>query len=236
MNRPFDITYIWKAVPDILSGLGVTLQFLIGTIVIGGMLGFLATWARISGPKWLRAIVHGYIWIIRCTPSIVMMFLVFYGLPEVLLGVFGIDINSWNRLYFVVIALSLLFSAPCSEIMRSAYSAVANVQREAALSIGLTEAQAFRRIVLPQALVSALPNLGNSFILLMKEGALAYTIGIVDIMGKGQLIIARNLGGYSIETYIALAGIYWLLTLAIEKAFKLAEDKLSAGKQPLRAV
>ena len=164
-----------------------------------------------------------------------MMFLVFYGLPEVLLGVFDIDINSWNRLNFVVIALSLLFSAPCSEIMRSAYSAVAKVQREAALSIGLTEAQAFRRIILPQALVSALPNLGNSFILLMKEGALAYTIGIVDIMGKGQLIIGRNLGGYSIETYIALAGIYWLLTLAIEKAFKLAEDKLSAGKQPLRA-
>ncbi|MGA9517897.1 MAG: amino acid ABC transporter permease [Trichococcus sp.] len=235
MNRPFDITYIWKAVPEILSGLGVTLQFLIGTIVIGGLLGFLATWARISGSKWLRAIVHSYIWIIRCTPSIVMMFLVFYGLPEVLLGVFDIDINSWNRINFVIIALSLLFSAPCSEIMRSAYQAVAKVQREAALSIGLTEAQAFRRIVLPQALVSALPNLGNSFILLMKEGALAYTIGIVDIMGKGQLIIGRNLGGYSIETYIALAGIYWLLTLAIEKAFKLAEDKLSAGKQPLRA-
>ena len=79
MNRPFDIAYIWKAVPEILSGLGVTLQFLIGTIVIGGLLGFLATWARLSGPKWLRAIVHGYIWIIRCTPSIVMMFLVFYG-------------------------------------------------------------------------------------------------------------------------------------------------------------
>ena len=125
MNRPFDIAYIWKAVPEILSGLGVTLQFLIGTIVIGGLLGFLATWARISGPKWLRAIVHSYIWIIRCTPSIVMMFLVFYGLPEVLLGAFDIDINSWNRLNFVVIALSLLFSAPCSEIMRSAYLAVA---------------------------------------------------------------------------------------------------------------
>ena len=137
MNRPFDITYIWKAVPDILSGLGVTLQFLIGTIVIGGILGFLATWARLSGPKWLRAIVHSYIWIIRCTPSIVMMFLVFYGLPEVLLGVFGIDINSWNRLYFVVIALSLLFSAPCSEIMRSAYLAVAKVQREAASASAL---------------------------------------------------------------------------------------------------
>ena len=88
---------------------------------------------------------------------------------------------------------------------------------------------------MPQALVSALPNLGNSFILLMKEGALAYTIGIVDIMGKGQLIIGRNLGGYSIETYIALAGIYWLLTLAIEMAFKWAEEKLSVGKQPLRA-
>ena len=64
---------------------------------------------------------------------------------------------------------------------------------------------------------------------------MTYTIGIADIVGKGRLIIARNLGGYAIETYIALAGIYWLLTLANEKAFKLAEDKLSAGKQPLRA-
>ena len=135
MNRPFDITYIWKAVPDILSGLGVTLQFLIGTIVIGGILGFLATWARLSGPKWLRAIVHGYIWIIRCTPSIVMMFLVFYGLPEVLLGVFGIDINSWNRLYFVVIALSLLFSARKSCVRLTWRSLKCNVRLPSASAL-----------------------------------------------------------------------------------------------------
>lgn len=234
MNRPFDLSYIWKAVPEILSGLGVTLQFLLGTIVFGGILGFLSAWAKISGPKWLKGIVNGYIWIIRCTPAIVMIFLVFYGLPEVLLGVFNIDINSWNRLYFVIISLSILFSAPCSEIMRSSYLAVNKVQREAAISIGLTEAQAFRRVVLPQSLVSALPNLGNSFIALMKEGALAFTIGIVDIMGKGQLIIARNMGGYSIETYIALAGIYWVLTLIIEKLFSLTEAKFSVGKQPVR--
>lgn len=103
-----------------------------------------------------------------------MMFLVFYGLPEVLLGVFGIDINRPNRLYFIVIALSLLFSAPLLGNHAFGLLGVAKVQREAALN-GLTEAQAFRRIVLPQALMSALPNLGNSFILLMKEGALKPT-------------------------------------------------------------
>lgn len=136
-------------------------------------------------------IVHGYIWIIRCTPSDRHDVLGLYGLPEVLLGVFGIDINSWNRLYFVIIAVaSVLGAMPGNH----AFGLLGSRQYsgEAALSIGLTEAQAFRRIVLPQALVSALPNLGNSFILLMKEGALAYTIGI-DIMGKGQLLIARNL-------------------------------------------
>jgi L-cystine transport system permease protein len=79
--------------------------------------------------------------------------------------------------------------------------------------------------------VVALPNLGNSFIILMKEGALAFTVGLVDVMGQGTLIISRNYGAYALETYLALALIYWLLTIALEKSFFFLEKRLSQGRK-----
>ena len=108
-------------------------------------------------------------------------------------------------------------------------------QYEAALSIGLTPAQAVRRVMLPQGLVVALPNLGNSLISLFKEGSLAFTIGLIDMMGSGNLIISRNYGAYSLETYIALAIIYWALTLIIEAVFLWLEKHYSKGRRLLNA-
>jgi L-cystine transport system permease protein len=85
--------------------------------------------------------------------------------------------------------------------------------------------------VLPQAAVAALPNFGNSLIALMKEGALAFTIGFVDVMGQGMLIVSRNYGAYALETYVALALIYWGLTILIERSFSVVERRLSRGKK-----
>jgi L-cystine transport system permease protein len=165
----------------------------------------------------------------------VLLFIVYYGIPELAEAVFGVDINGVYRGIFVIIALSLLYGATMSEMMRSAYESVDKGQREAALSAGLTEKAAFLRVILPQAAVAALPNFGNSLINLMKEGALAYTIGLVDMMGEGMLIIARNYGSYGLETYIALALVYWALTAAIERAFLTLEKRLSRGKRILGA-
>lgn len=114
--------------------------------------------------------------------------------------------------------------------MRSSYLSVPKGQKEAALTSGLTEVQAFKRIILPQAFVVSIPNLGNSFISLLKEGSLAYTIGLIDLMGKGNMIISMNFGGYAIETYIAQAIIYWVLTFILEQLFKLAEKRFSKGR------
>jgi len=99
--------------------------------------------------------------------------------------------------------------------------------------VGLSRFQAFIRIVLPQAIVVGLPNFANSLIGLMKEGSLAYTIGLIDIMGEGTLIIARNYGSRALETYIALALIYWAITVLIEKSFGKLERRLSRGKKAL---
>ena len=208
----------------------MTFGIVLGTIVIALLLSILIVKGRLSKNKVAVKIASGYVGALRCTPSIVLLFIVFYGLPRLFLA-FGIDLNFWPKAFFVIVALSLLYAASLSEVIRSAYLAVGKGQYEAAVSVGLTEFQAIRRIVFPQAFVVALPNLGNSLVSLLKEGSLAYTIGLIDVMGAGNLLISRNMGAYAIETYVALALIYWIATIILENLFKFLETKFSVGRK-----
>lgn len=223
--RPFNPIKIPEFIPQLLPFLSVTLAIMLATVFFGGILGFILAFCKLKG-RVSAKIAEVYIYIIRCIPSIVMLFMVYYGLPKFLL-VFNIDINNYDRAFFVVLTFSLLFAASMAEVFRTAYIAIDRGQTEAALSIGLTPFQAFIRIVLPQAIVVALPNFTNALINLMKEGALAYTIGLIDLMGKGDLIIYNNQGAYNLETYIALSLIYWAMTVIIEKTFMYLEMRLS---------
>ena len=233
MDRPFYPARIFETIPVLLPYLLVTFEILLGVVIVGVGIGFLLARGMLSKHKWKNRIVGFIINAFRCTPSIVMLFVVFYGLPTLFWALFKIDINDWSKVFYVVTALGLLFSASAAEIMRSSYLAVPAGQREAALTSGLTEAEAFRRITLPQAFVISIPNLGNSFIVLLKEGSLAFTIGLIDVMGKGNLIISLNFGAYALETYIALAIIYWTLTILLEQLFKKIEKHFSKGRKSL---
>ena len=233
MDRPFYPARILETIPVLLPYLLVTFEILIGVVIVGVGIGFLLARGMLSKHKWKNRIAGFIINAFRCTPSIVMLFVVFYGLPTLFWALFKIDINGWSKVFYVVTALGLLFSASAAEIMRSSYLAVPPGQREAALTSGLTEAEAFRRITLPQAFVISIPNLGNSFIVLLKEGSLAFTIGLIDVMGKGNLIISLNYGAYALETYIALAIIYWTLTILLEQIFKKIEKHFSKGRKSL---
>ncbi len=223
--RPFNPMKIPEFIPQLLPFLSVTLAIMLATVFFGGILGFILAFCKLKG-RVSAKIAQAYIYIIRCIPSIVMLFMVYYGLPKFLL-VFNIDINNYDRAFFVILTFSLLFAASMAEVFRTAYIAIDKGQTEAALSIGLTPLQAFIRIVFPQALVVALPNFTNALVNLMKEGALAYTIGLIDLMGKGDLIIYNNQGAYNLETYIALSLIYWAMTIIIEKTFMHLEMRLS---------
>ena len=235
MSRPFSPVQIYKSLVTILPYFGITLAVVLGTIVLGMALAILLFAQKQSKKHWVRALSDGYINIIRCTPSIVLLFIVYYGIPKLALGLFGLDLNFSSKIIYVIISLSLLYSATLAEIIRSAYLALGRSQYEAALSIGLTPLQAIRRVMLPQGIVVALPNLGNSLISLFKEGSLAFTIGLIDMMGAGNLIISRNYGAYSLETYLALAAIYWALTLIIEQIFLRLEKHYSKGRRSLDA-
>lgn len=235
MNRPFSPGQIWNSFLKIIPYFGVTLAVVLGTIILGLALAVLLFIQGKSERPFLRALSSSYINIIRCTPSIVLLFIVYYGIPKIALGLFGLNLNFSSKLAYVVISLSLIYSATLSEIIRSAYLALGRTQYEAALSIGLTPFQAVRRVMLPQGLVVALPNLGNSLISLFKEGSLAFTIGLIDMMGQGNLIISRNYGAYSLETYLALAIIYWAITIILEQIFLKLEKHYSKGRRSLDA-
>ena len=187
-------------------------------------------WSQLSGEKSLPSFARGYVFILRCTPPIVLIFLVFYGLPRFLEWCLGIDVNGWSRSVFVILAMTLLFAASISEVFKSSYQALPKGQLEAGLSIGLTDYQTFVRILLPQAFRIALPNITTAIINLLKDIALAYTIGLVDLMGAGNLVISRNLGNYSLETYTAVAIIYWVLALILAVGTHFIENELDTTR------
>ena len=235
MNRPFSPVQIYNSFLKIIPYARVTFGVVLGTIVLGMALAVLLFAQKQSKYKAVRLLADGYINIIRCTPSIVLLFIVYYGIPKIALAAFDVNLNFSSKIIYVILSLSLIYAASLAEVIRSAYLALGRAQYEAALSIGLTPLQAVWRVMLPQGIVVALPNLGNSLISLFKEGSLAFTIGLIDMMGAGNLIISRNYGAYSLETYIALAIIYWALTLIIEQIFLKLEKRYSKGRRNLNA-
>ena len=234
-TRAFDIGMIAQVLPDLLTYLDVTLLVALVSIALGSLLGGLLAWANLSGTAPLRWAALSYVYVMRCTPSIVLLFIVFYGLPKLMEAAFRYDMNELHRAVFAIITFTLLFSAYISEVFRAAYTAVPRGQYEAAVSAGLTPFQSFRHVILGQAALVALPNFGNATINLLKEGSLAYTIGLIDMIGKGNLIIAQNFGAYGIEVYLAALLIYWVLVLLLEQAFAAVEKHLDVGTS-LRAV
>lgn len=235
MEKYFNSAYILESIPKLIPYLSVTFIVASLSVLFGTLLGFIIAAAKIGKGKIAKKIAYGYTTALRCTPSIVLLFLTYYGIPAISKS-FGIDLDSVDRIVFVVITFSLQFGASMSEVIRTSYESVDKGQFEAAVSVGLSNMQAYRKVVLPQAFVVALPNIGNSFLSLIKEGALAYTIGLVDITGKAMLIVSSNYNAHGLETYIALSIIYWVLSIAIEQLFLKLEKNLSKGRQVTRAI
>lgn len=219
-------SYIFRFLPEILTALPLTLLILVLSILFGSLLGGIITRGQLSQDDTIKKLANSYIFVIRCTPPVVLLFLVFYGLPEFLKWWLGINVESWSRASFTLISMVLLFAATAAEIFKSAYLAIPYGQTEAGLSIGLNSWQTFFRIIFPQAFRVALPNLTTAILNLMKDMALAYTIGLVDIMGQTNLLISRNMGNYSLEAYTAVAIIYWGLALLVTFLSHIIEKNL----------
>lgn len=233
MDKYFDMSYVWGAFPQLLPFLKVTFIVAGFSVLFGTFFGLLLAAAKLSNIKTAQKLANGYTTVLRCTPSIVLLFLVYYGIPALGNNV-GINLNNIDTAIFVVIAFSLQFAAIMSEVIRSSYLSIDKGQFEAGVSIGLSPFQVYRRIIFPQALVTALPNFGNGLISLLHEGAVAYTIGLIDVVGKAELIISSNYNTHSLEIFLALSIIYWILSMLIEQLFLMLERFFGKGKRSLK--
>lgn len=233
MEKYFDLTYLWESFPLLLPYIQITFIVTILSVLCGSLLGLLLTMMKLGKSKLARSLANIYTTIMRCTPSIVLLFLVYYGIPAIGSN-FGFNLNDVDKIIFIVITFSLQFGAIMSEVIRSAYQSINKGQYEAGVSVGLTNLQVFSRIIVPQAFVVALPNFGNGLLELIKEGSLAYTIGLIDVMGKAQLIIDGRFNAHALETYLALSIIYWVLSIIIEQTFLKLEKVFSKGKQVIK--
>ncbi len=228
--RPFKWDIFIDFIIKVLPYLSVTLIYVVGSIFFGFLIGLGIAMLRLSKKKVLRGIGSAYVTILRSVPSIVLLFIIYYGLPMLMQNKFSIDMSAVSTLVYVIVTFSLLLGSSMSEIIRTAYLSVPKGQYEAAVMVGLTPVTAIRRIIFPQGFIVALPNLGNIFIFMLKEGALAYTIGLHDVLGRGMYLSGLKANIYNFELYLALTLIYWPLTFILEKIFKAWEKALRNKK------
>lgn len=208
--------YFLETLVKLIPFLRVTIYIAVWAMILGLIFGTLLAAMKLSGSRFLKKIAELFTTLIRCTPVIVLLFLSYYGLP-LLFGIVGLDISNGSKTAFSIAALTMYSSATLSEIIRPAYLSINKGQMEAALTVGLTTLQAMVTVILPQVVFVALPNMGNMLIALFQESALAYLIGVIDVMGQAKVINSMNYGAHIIEVYFAVSLLYWMLSLLTGK-------------------
>jgi cystine transport system permease protein len=194
--------------PLLYAGLVFTVPLTIVSFVLGLALAFIVALIRLFGPAWSVAIVRFYVWLIRGSPLLVQLFVIFYGLPSV-----GIVLDPLTA---AIIGFSLNVGAYNSEVIRGVIESIPKGQWEAAYSMGMTRGQALRRAILPQAARVALPPLANSFIALVKDTSLAAVLTVPEIFQAAQRIASVTYEPLILYTEAAL--IYLVFSSVLSSA------------------
>lgn len=234
----FKPSAILEGIERIIPNIPVTLEISAVAAVIGIVLGFLLALFRIRKIPVLAQLATLYISFMRGTPLLVQIFLSYYGIPVILnilnyeLGT-TFSVNEIPSMVFVFVAFSMNEAAYMAESIRAAILSVDRKDIEAAYSIGMTGWQTMRRVILPQAMIVAIPNLGNSLISLVKSTSLAFTIGVMDMMGKAKVVAGNNMRFF--EVYIGLALLYWPMCIIIEFCVHRLEKHFNILDREVRA-
>ncbi|MCM3079071.1 ABC transporter permease subunit [Brevibacillus invocatus] len=215
LNRLIDIAQS-SFLPLVKGALLYSLTLAILSFFIGLILAILTALARISGIRPLVALARIYVSIIRGTPLLVQLFIIFYGLPSI--GVMIDPIPS------AIIGFSLSVGAYSSEVVRAAILSIPKGQWEAAYSIGMTYWQALKRVILPQAARVSIPPLSNSFISLVKDTSLAAAILVPEMFRKAQELVASTYE--PLLLYVEAAFIYWMICFVLSILQDRIENRL----------
>ncbi|MEG0475216.1 MAG: amino acid ABC transporter permease [Carnobacterium sp.] len=202
--------------PALLNGLTTTLYLFFIVFITTIPLGFLVACVRVYAPKWLSWIIQVYIYVMRGTPLLLQLMVVFFGLP--LVGI------TFDRFTAALLAFILNYTAYYAEIFRGGILSVPKGQFEAIKVLGIGKIQGFKRIIIPQVFRVVLPSVGNEVISLVKDTSLVYILGLGELLRAGQ--IAANTYA-SLLPFAAVGLIYLLITGVITLALNAIEKKFN---------
>lgn len=225
-----DWSFIAEAFPQVLASVPITLLLVAVSIPIGWVLGLLIALAKNARIPVLSQLLAVFVSFMRSVPMIVILFASYYSLPLIIYSYAAsigrsVDVSAVPSEVYAIAAFVLEQAAYSSEVFRSAILAVDKGQLEAAESVGMTKTVAYMRIVLPQALASALPNLNGLFVGLVQGTSLAYFVGVYEVMATSTLL-ANSSYAY-IEAYIMATAIYEVLSFIFNRIFRLIEQAAS---------
>jgi cystine transport system permease protein len=206
-------TSLW---PIVRGGLLGTIPLALASFVAGLVIALAVALMRISGRAPLAAVARVYVSVIRGTPLLVQLFVIFYGLPSV-----GVTLSPWPS---AIIAFSLNVGGYAAEVIRAAILSVPKGQWEAAHTIGMSRRRALRRIILPQAARVSVPPLSNTFISLVKDTSLASLILVAELFRKAQEVAAFS--QEFMVLYLEAAVVYWVFCLFLSAGQNLVEERL----------
>ncbi|WP_205163944.1 ABC transporter permease subunit [Arthrobacter roseus] len=204
---------LWPMIQGAIKG---TIPLTLASFILGLALALIIALMRLSSVAVLRGISRVYVSIIRGTPLLVQLFVIFYGLPSI-----GLTIDPWPS---AIIAFSLNVGGYAAEIIRASILSVPRGQWEAGHTIGMSNGKTLRRIILPQAARVSVPPLSNTFISLVKDTSLASLILVTELFRQAQEIAAFN--QEFMVLYIEAAAVYWVICLALSSAQSYMEKRL----------
>ena len=210
MNLDFSV--VLTKIPILLEGCVVTLQISFFALLLGMIFGIAGALCRISSNRALNSLAFMYVWVIRGTPVMVQLFILYFGLPQL-----GIKLPS---MVAGVLGLAINTGAYVTEIIRAGIQAVDKGQMEAALSVGMSFRQAMARIIGPQATKICIPPLVNQFIMTLKNSSIASLVTITELFRTGEQIIYTTFRSF--EVYMAVAVLYLLMN----SVFMIIADRL----------
>lgn len=212
-----DLEFIKMSVPVLTQGAIVTIELTVLTLIFGTIIGIIGALFKTSKYKVLNLIASFYTWMIRGTPMLLQIFIIYFGLPSI-----GIEMEAMTA---GVLALSINCGAYMTEIIRGGIQSVDKGQFEASKTLGLSYGQTMMHVIIPQTIRIILPSVGNEFITINKDTSIVSTITLVELMRSSQVIASSSFR--AMETYL-LAGMFYLaMTTVLTLLFSLIEKKVS---------
>ena len=208
---------LYGALPYLLRGSLVTIAVVAGAMMLGLVLGIHLAVGQVYGGRWLRRVIGLYVWFFRGVPLLVLLFLFYFGLCSLL----QINLSAFT---VSVIVLGLISSAYQSQIFRGAIMSLPQGQFKAARALGMSDGKAIALIIMPQALRLSIPGWSNEYSIVLKDSAVAYALGVMEMMARAHFVASRTYE--HLPMYFAAGFLFMILTYLGTKGLRMLEEKV----------